>query len=187
MGTYHTRKLLMICLLVFGCNTTKPFEVELIRDGGKEEAIENAILDFSNTTKMYNKYQVFRVNIKYLDAYNGLILVMINENFIYLLETEETVPGSIGKMPSRFIEKDGKLFLWWDNDYALTAEALAVYEKYDILQDDENGLLKLPEIDIRVKSDGKSVRYFFCEDDLTKYKKVVSDRGFIERPNIKCD
>ncbi|RNC85964.1 MAG: hypothetical protein ED557_04135 [Balneola sp.] len=186
----QSQKFLMICLLVFGCTctTTKPFEAELIRDGGKEEAIANAILDFSNTAKKYNDYEIFSINIKYLNNYDGLMLVLIRENYTYLLKTRESVPGNTkSRLPTRFIDKDDKLFFWWDDDYPLTAEALAVYEKYDILQDDENGMITLPDKDYEVKFSDTEVRYFFCKNDLTKYKKVVTDEGFINRPKLNCN
>ena len=57
------KKVLIIisfCTLFVAC---KAYKKDIIQSGGFEEAISNAILDFSNTSRLYSKNNVFRVTI----------------------------------------------------------------------------------------------------------------------------
>jgi len=100
--------------------------------------------------------------------------------------TEETTVGSKGKLPSRYIEKNGKLFYWWDKDYPLTEDMLAVLWKYDLLFDNTNEFLTFPQFSTNDKQ--KGAHYYFCKNDLSIFKKVVTNRaiGFYDPPEIKC-
>jgi hypothetical protein len=174
---------LMLVLFV-GCAS---FKTGLIQTGGADEMIQNAILDFSNATRLYKKDTVFSVSVLEI-VDKDPIVVRIGSNTMNLLLTEETKVGSKGgKLPSRFIEKDGKLFFWWDDDYPLTEEALAVYEKYDLLQDDEGGVITVPEFTINDAQ--KAAHYYFCKNDPSKYKRVITNIGvgYYDPPTLKCD
>ncbi|MDR0231502.1 MAG: hypothetical protein LBI82_05220 [Dysgonamonadaceae bacterium] len=107
-----------------------------------------------------------------------------NDRFLY---TAETIVGSKGKLPSRYIEKDGKLFYWWDNDYPLTEEMLAILWKYDLLFDDTKGLVGFPQFSIDEKL--KGVHYYFCRNNLSKFKRVVTNiaPGYYKPPKLNCN
>jgi hypothetical protein len=128
---------LITVMLVLGCASLKR---ELIKSGNRNEVIQNAILDFSKTTRLYKKDTVFSVTTG--DVNEEILVVRVGKNTTKLLLTADTRGGVKNKLfPSRFIEKDGKLFFWWDDDYPITEEALAVFKKYNLLQDDEGGLI----------------------------------------------
>ncbi|MBZ9730540.1 hypothetical protein LB467_12670 [Salegentibacter sp. JZCK2] len=186
-----------------GCVT---FKDNLVQDGGREEFIHNAILDFSNSTRLFKKDSVFSVSFddtlyrmslhKISDGnsawikgkpYVGIKTVNIIGTYNKMLLTDSTKVGSKGYLPSRYVEKDGKLFYWWDNDYPLTEETLAVFEKYNILQDDAGGWLKFP--DMSTDDAKKGADYYFCENDLTNYKKVITNIaiGYYDAPKLNCN
>lgn len=98
--------------------------------------------------------------------------------------TKEAVLGSKGRLPSRYIEKNGKLFFWWDDDYSLTENTLAVFNKYNLLQGDKNGTIKVP--DSIIDDAEKAAHYYFCKEDLSKYKRVITNKGvgYYDAPNL---
>jgi hypothetical protein len=201
MKVIHLFLILALLLLVNSCASLKG----LHQSGGKQEIIQNAILDFSNTSKLYKKDSVFsisyqdtlyKMNLEELDngtsrwvegdIQKGIVAVSISANNNKLLLTSETKVGSKGELPSRFIEKEGKLFFWWDDDYPLTEEALAVLKKYDLLQDDEGGLITVPDFIIDDAQQG--AHYYFCRNDISKYKRVITTKGmgYYDPPKLNC-
>lgn len=148
--------------------------------------IHTALLDFSNNRRLYKKDSVFSIWIYQKDDNEDLLVVSIGRDYSKLLLTDSSKVGSKGKLPSRFIEKDMKLFYWWDDDYSLTDEALAVFQKYNLLQDDEGGLIQVP--DFEIDDAQKDAHYYFCKNDLTKYKRVITNIGigYYEAPDLKC-
>ena len=204
---------LLIALLFFGCSTVKEKMVQTGKNP-REAAIHNAILDFSSSCRLYKHDSIFSVSFKdsvflwnrnyetgewYIDKfYEDIVFVGIsvhricaeceeyglkfNDRFLY---TAETTIGSKGTLPSRHIEKDGKLFYWWDNDYPLTKEMLTILWKYDLLFDDTKGLLGgFPQFSI--DDSQKVAHYYFCKNDLSKYKRVVTNKGYYKPPKLKC-
>jgi starvation-inducible outer membrane lipoprotein len=173
---------ILILLFLEGCVS---FKKELVQKGNQADAIQNAILDFSNTTRLYKKDTVFSVQTEEIGG--EVLVVSIGKNNMKMLLTESTKVGSIGKLPSRYVEINGKLFYWWDNDYILSEDAIAVFHKYNLLQDDEGGIIKFP--DFIIDDAQKAAHYYFCKNDLTKYKKVITNIGigYYDTPGLKCN
>ena len=184
------------------------FKKDLAKTGGQKEAIRNAILDFSNTSGLYKKDTVFSVsflgplyrmvleetndgNGKWVvgEPYRGIVAVSIGADYSKMLLTDSTKVGNKGvKIPTRYIEKDGKLFYWWDDDYALTQETLDVLDKYDLLlKDDMDGVVEF--YDFATDDAQKGVHYYFCENNLTKYKKETTNKaiGYYDAPDMDCN
>ncbi|HUX53918.1 MAG TPA: hypothetical protein VMV56_05870 [Williamwhitmania sp.] len=203
MKTHRFIFFISILLLFVNCASFKGRA--LIQTGGKNEAIQNAILDFSNSSKLYKADSVFsvlfldtvrRMVLSKLDdgsykwiigrAYKGIIAVSISASHNRFLYTADTKVGSKGKLPSRYVEKSGKLFFWWDDNYALTEEVLDVFRRYELLQDDEGGTIKF--LDSRINDAQKATDYYFCKKDLTNYKKVTTNKaiGYYEPPKLSC-
>lgn len=188
-------------------------KTSLIKTGEntKDKAINNAVLNFSNSCKLYKNDSVFSVSFEdsvfllafdrgasrwYRDKfYDDIVLVSISAHRISVpceehcdkfLYTTNTTVGSKGKLPSRYIEKDGKLFYWWDDDYPLTEEMLAILWKYNLLYDDTKGLIGFPQFTI--DDSQKGAHYYFCKNDLSKYKRVITNIGFgyYKPPKLKC-
>jgi len=191
--------------LMFSCSSLKK---SMITTGEnlQETAIHNAILDFSTNCSLFKKDSVFDVSFEdsvfnegvwvrvdertYKDGtthirkrgslYDGIVAVEIggqvtNYQYYYSEETKD-------KLPSRYVIKDGKLFHWWDDNYPVTEEMIAVLWKYNLLQTD----LIIPEYSI--DDNAKGADYYFCKSDLSKYKRVVTNIaiGYYKPPKLKC-
>ena len=195
--------LLIILLLLTSCGS---FKKELVQTGSKNQAIQNAILDFSNTSRLYKQDSVFSVSF-HEPLYRMVLKEKGSENVEWdfgkkhkringvsigayynkmLLDT--TMLGRKGaKMPTRYIEKNNKLFYWDDDDYPLTEEMIMVLKKYNLLlNNDFDGLMKF--YDFGTNDAQKGVHYYFCKDDLTIYRKVVTNKAieYYDAPRLKC-
>lgn len=175
-----------IFFLYASCGT---FKKDLIQTGNQIDAIiHNSILDFSNTNKIYKRDTVFSVSILELNKNKGLLVVRISKNNMKMLLTDSTKVGSKGKLASRYLEKEGKLFFWWDDNYQLTQETLVMFNRYNLLLD--NNIDGVTEFyNFGVNEAQKATHYYFCKNNLTKYKKVITNKGigYYDVPKLDCD
>lgn len=171
-------------MAVSGCNSSK--RVVEKRGTSLDDAINIAIMDFLKKPKLYKKDTVFSILIHTGAKNEDIIVVAIGRNNTKLLITKDMTIGSKGKFPSKYLEKDGKLFFWWDDDIPLTNEALSVFKRYDLLQDDDNGRRTAPSFIIDETK--KGVHYYFCKNDISKYKRVITNIGigYYDSPSLKC-
>jgi hypothetical protein len=198
--------LLLIILLLCGCASLKK-EMTQTGESMQAVAIHNAILDFSNSCKLYKNDSVFSVNFND-SVFNEAVLIRDNEGAMHwkrgslysslvsveisaspeykFLITSNTKVGYKGHLPSRHIIKDGKLFYWFDDSYPLTQEMLDLLWKYNLLQDDDGGLIISPDNPINDRQ--KCAHYYFCKSDLSKYKRVITNigLGYYKPPKLKC-
>jgi hypothetical protein len=207
-----TRLLILLAILAIvsfiGCKSS---HITLINSGEnmKDAVILNAILDFSNSCKLYKQDSIFSIDFEdsvftlaldremsrwYKGKYHDdLVLVGISAHRIptdcegccdKFLYTAQTTVGSKGKLPSRYIEQDGKLFFWWDNDFPLSEEMIALLWKYNLLCDDTAGLIGIPDFTIDEKQ--KGAHYYFSKYNLSKYKRVVTNiaPGYYKPPKF---
>ncbi len=197
------KSILIIVVVLISCASSKK---DFTKMGGLDEAIQNAILDFSKKSRLYKKNSVFTVwaqdtlyrmvldksnenKYKWVegDLYEQTIAVSITASYNKILMTDSTKVGSIGKFPSRYIERDGKLFYWWDSDQPLKQETLDALGKYGLLQDDEGGWVKFP--DMTINDAQKAAHYYFCRNNLKKYKRVTTNKGigYYDAPKLDCN
>ena len=191
-------------LLLLGCFSIKK-STTLIGTTLQEVAINSAIRDFSTNCDLFKKDSVFSVNFedsvfykatliqadkeKYKDGrthqwkrgvlYDGIASVEIAGSHYQYYYSEETK----GKLPTKYVIREGKLFYWWDNNYPVTEEIIAVLWRYNVLQKD----YIIP--DFSSDESQKVAHYYFCKNDLYKYKRVVTNigLGYYEPPKLKCD
>ena len=185
-------------LLIFGCS---PLKKAMIPTGGnpQETAIYSAIRDFSTNCNLFKKDSVFSVSFadsvfydatltriddrtacsKQKSLYEGVIAVGIITSDYQFYYSEETK----GKLPTRYVIKDGKLFYWWDDSYPITEEMITILWKYNRLQTD----LIIPEFS--TNDNQKGADYYFCKGDLSKYKRVVTNigMGYYKPPKLNCN
>jgi hypothetical protein len=184
---------ILVIVSFTGCKSS---HITLISSGEnmKDVAIRNAISDFSTSCKLYKKDSIFSVDFEdsvftlaldreksrwYKEKYHDdLVLAGITAHRIStdcegccdkFLYTAQTTVGSKGKLPLRYIEQDGKLFFWWDDDFPLSEEMIAVLWKYNLLCDDTAGLIGILELTIDEKQ--KGAHYYFSKYNLSKYKR----------------
>ena len=191
-----------VCLLS-GCSSLRQ-SMQSTGISLQEVAIQNAILDFSTNCSLFKKDSIFFVNFHdsvfyggyyirvdekaYKDRrthtwirgafVNGIVMVEIIEfydSFYYSTKEKETI------LPSRYAIKDGKLFYWWDDNYPLTEELIVVLRKYNLLQ------THFPEGSMNIVQ--KEARYYFCKNNLSRYKRVIKGMGMkkYNPPKLKCN
>ena len=105
----------------------------------------STILDFSKTCSLYKKDSIFELKKIVLPGYNDLIVVEISQNIGKMIVRADTKVGSKGKLASRYVEKNGKLFFWWDDNDPLTDEAFAIFHKYNLLFNDNGTFVNSAE------------------------------------------
>jgi len=207
LGNMEVQKILYLSalLLIFGCSSLKK---SMIATGEnlQETAIHNAILDFSTNCNLFKKDSVFSVNFRD-SVFHKAILERVDEKNYKDGRTHEWKRGSLydgivavgilafpgyqyyyseetkAKLPSRYIIKDGKLFYWSDDNYPITEEMIAVLRRYNLLQTD----LIIPEYG--TDDSKKGADYYFCKNNLSKYKRLVTNIGFgnYKLPKIDCN
>jgi hypothetical protein len=192
----------VLVILLVGCKSPKEMQKP---NGVPTDPIGLAISDFMKTRAFKKKDSVysvafrdtlFRMVLTKLDngnaewipgkLYDGIIAVRISASNYQFLLADEAKVGSKGKLPSKFIVKNGKLFYWWDNNYPLTQEMLDILKKYDLFQDNQGGLITIPIN--RTDDSQKGSHYYFCREDLSKFKRIVTNigMGYYDPPNLNC-
>jgi len=193
-------KYILILLIIVGCSTLKKTMIAT-SENLKDAAIHNAILDFSKkSNNLFTKDTVFRVSFRdsvFYDAilvrvdertsawqrgvlYDGIASVSISAySLVYQFYYSEKTKSSL---PSRHEIKNGKLFFWYDDNYPVTDEMIAILWKYNLLYDDPS-FREFP-----TGPGYKTAHYYFCKNNLSKYKRVKTKRGlgFYDPPNVKC-
>ncbi len=173
---------ILFCLAVNnGCNNSKISSIQ----SDKKDHILIAISDFSNSNKLYNNYNVFRI-WKYRFPDSKIICVSISRSNGKILWSGDTSGIRDKHIPSRYFEKGGKLFYWWDEAHGINDTTISILNKYGVLQDDDNGNVKL--LEPRNDDSQKAFHYYFCKDEFVGFKKVITNLGvgYYEIPSLKC-
>lgn len=186
---------LLALLLMISCSSLKE---SMMKTGEslQEIAIHNAIGDFSTRCSLFKKDSVFHVSFK--DTIYSAVLKQIDENYFWtkgsfyagivavsIMESDYQFYYSVktDPLPTRYIIKDGKLFYWWDKDYPVTEEIIAILRRYDRLQNE----IIIP--DSNLDDSQKGATYFFCRNDLSIYKRIITNKaiGGYKVPTLKCE
>ena len=174
----------MIILMMSSCASGQ-WQTSLVREFSVDNAINNATTDFVNTSKWSKKDSVFEVSIREPNKYLLRVSIIKLVGPIYV-SSQDTAGSFHHNFPTRFIEKDGLLFIWRDSTVCITQELLSILSRYNRL---DYSLSYMDEIIGGVNDDGAvgSV-YYFCKKDLTNYKKtgISSFRKKYKTPTIKC-
>jgi len=146
-------------LLIITKSCGNAFQNDMAKTGDDTDAISNAILDFSNTSKLYVKDSIYSVShedilqlvenpkedgsYKMINAiaYQGITTVTITQNALKINQSgTDYKPGLTKSIPTRYIEKDDRLFYWWDFEHPLTQEAVDIYKKYGLIAKATDGI-----------------------------------------------
>ena len=166
----------------------------MITEGDKNDAILNAILDFTHSKKLFKQDSVFYVTVEYpLYSYKKLF----DGEYSYQIVRDESYQNIIGisisgdsksafiehselskyeRMPSRYIIFQEKLFLWYDENQALTQKTIDVLSKFNLLKNEDEAMFVIDH-------SKKVAQYYFCKNDLTKYKRRINATSI---PQLKC-
>lgn len=174
-----------------------------------EEDLQNvatsiAINDFSKNCNLFKKDSVFcvvyndsvytKATLIHIDSgqsvdgrthqwkkgklIEGMVSVEISCSYYRHYFSEKTR----NQLPTDYLIKDGKLFYWWNKNNTVTEDIIDVLWKYDVLQTDS----LIPEISN--DDSQKGADYYFCRNDLSKYKRVVTNIaiGYYNPPRLRC-
>jgi hypothetical protein len=170
------------------------------------EARQIAIQDFSKN-KLFTMDSVFSVKVfdtlhratlkKISDrnyawvngkAYPEIIaLNIVASSLRYFLDTTEKTASLSKNIPSGVFEKDGRVFLWWDDKLPLTEDALKVLDKFHLVQ--RGGKKDFDRFsEFRTINSTRAVDYYFCRNNISVYKRLITGTaiGHYEPPNITC-
>jgi hypothetical protein len=201
-----TRYIILIALLIF-TNSIMKAQLRQSQGGGMQgydQFLLTAIKDFSKT-KLFKEDSVFHVNLH--DTLYRVAADTISKNHYrskrgkgypdivavdilgfprkYLLDTTIDLNNQKA-IPSRFIEKNGKLFIWYDGRYPLMDSTIKMLDKYHlIVRGKELDWAKL----IWGTDDSKQAAdYYFCRNNSSDFKRKITRMavGFYDPPHISC-
>jgi hypothetical protein len=174
----------MLLIIMVGSCTT--YRSSLVVKGRRNEAIQNAIIIFLHSGgKLMKKDTVFSIHTKgFGDTLIGVDIFGQNNKLLPGPQTKigTNQPG----FPTNYIEKNGKLFYWYDEQGVITPDLVAMLSKYKRIDSlNVNGFVGIPKHSIDESK--KGTNYFFCTCDLRKYKRDRSSIGLsAPLPNLKC-
>lgn len=198
MKPNHSMFMILLIIVLINCSG---YRKQLSENGTKNQAIENAIIDFVKTNKLLKKYSVFEIkvynplykkkltmiseNIKKWEndyAYNDLIVVNIFGSDFKNRYLSNDVDNENKRIPSKYIEMENKLFIWNDNSASANNQTIQVLKKYRIITDGKLDSMKV------IDDSKKGTDYYFCKRNLKIYKKVTTNiaTGYYQIPKINC-
>ncbi|MCP1997183.1 hypothetical protein [Flavobacterium sp. HSC-61S13] len=171
--------LILMYFFMMGCTS---YKTQLRSNGNYEAAIENSIIDFSKTN-LFNHDSVFRIRYKILEENLYFISIIGDSENKFLYSKEKKFEEN--KLPNRFFIHQNKLFIWSDSNHQSNKEILGVLESRNLIQDEEKyGFYVL---DYSIEDDKKGAKYYFCKNNLKKYKRVITNLGIIKTPKLNCE
>lgn len=178
----------IVLILVFLIGSCAPWKDIMVTEGNQNDAIKNAIHDFLHTSKFSKKDSIFSI---YFENVNDNVLgVSIGAEENKLLPSSDNKIGTNHPyFPTRYIEQEGKLFYWYDSTHVITNDLVSILSKYNQIDSlNVNGFVGIPETSSLIDESKKGVHYYFCKNDLLKYKKVVTNKalGYYEPPKLEC-
>jgi len=176
------RYFLAIIFLFGSCSSWKNI---LIAEGNYNTAVQNAVHDFLNTSIHSKEGNVFSVDVESVN--NDIIRITILNDQDKLVPTPENRKGTNKPyFPTNYIEQEEKLFYWYDSTAVISDELIWILSRYNHI--DSINVNEIVEIRGVFDDSKKAVEYYFCKNNLLKYKKNVTriGRGNYEPPKIKC-
>ncbi len=170
---------LLLCFVILFCNKINSQNTGLL--SLDYEVINFVINDFSKT-KAFKKGKVFSVSYKEIN--NNIIFISILEieenKFLYSISK----PIEKNNLPSGYIEKNNKLFIWWDVNKLVNEDVFNVLKKYNMLKDDEGGWITF--LDYSMDDKKKATTYYFCKNNLKIFKRIITNLIQVNVPKLKC-
>ncbi len=150
--------------------------------GNLNEAIINSIRDFKNNHQsLVKKDNTFYVGYEVYADYYYVIIVGTEKKYLY---NPNKKPNE-NKFPSNFIEIDKKLFVWYDNNIDIDEKTIQTYLKYNLLVDNKNETIFF--LDDIMDDSKKGVSYYICKNNLTNFKKSITNRVQISNSKLNCN
>lgn len=175
----------IIILFILFLSSCSAWKASLVSSGDQNDAVRNAITDFLHTEKLSKQDSVFSVSI---DTVNSEILgigILGYEDKL-ILHPDNKIGASDPSFPTKYIEKENRLFYWYDPTSSITNDLMSVLLRYNKI--DSSYVKGNYELSVRFDDSKRGVDYYFCKNNLVKYKKVVTSiaMGYYDPPKLKC-
>jgi uncharacterized protein YcfL len=182
MKTYFYTIIIFVTVLA-GCSAWKEM---LVAEGNHNVAVQNAIYDFIHTegrlTKQARVYDVI------IDTISNEILGISISGYEdkLVIHPKNKIGTNHPYFPTRYVEIDNKLFYWYDSESNITSELIDALSRYSKI--DSSFVKGTYELNVVFDDSKKGVDYYFCKNNLLKYKKVRGTiaMGWYEPPRLKC-
>lgn len=198
---------LFIVFLFFNCSSPKHIVQTLDSNQNTIDSIRyQAMINFSKNYKTLNKFfrkfkneklvffRVYEDNV-YNEYYTLSISHQINRIPLRKVDSIGKVPKTF--FPNNYLIIDDKVFLWRDDVKPLNVEILNLLEDYGLLNsinsNYESEIILNEEYDeknlIIVDDKLKGFHYYFCKNNINKYRKVKTNIavGYYAPPKINCN
>lgn len=152
--------------------------------GNLHDAIIRSIDDFKSQrgTLFKSDSVFFIINEEDTDYFRITIIGDDEDKYLY----SPAKNPQENRIPNNYLEFNNKLFIWYDSNREITKQTIEIYKKFDLLIDDEEGSIKFLDNDI-LDDKKKGTTYFFCKNDLSKFKKIISSFSRKYKVQLKCD
>lgn len=150
------------------------------------EILNIAINDFLQVEKVSKLDSVFSVDIMVIDE--NIIGVSIISALNKLIPTARNEIGSNHpNFPTQYCIINSKLFYWYDSTASINTKlikALSQFHQIDSMN--VNEFVEFPET--LIDDSKKGVDYYFCRNNINKYKRVITSRGlgYYKTPKLRC-
>ena len=187
MKKYLTITLLL--LLTISCKNS--FITEGLNNDGNFNHFKNSINNFSKTS-LFNKDRAFFVFFDEELINVNIQAIVISKFNYFLLRPSFKIGDTINYIPNSFLEMNGKLFVWNEPNKPFNNEILEVLAKYNKIDSSmyklEMGIGSLHDVPHVSSHDySKKYYYFYCKNDITKFKAIKGRRLPKEIPVLICD
>ena len=176
----HSKYILIILLFFAVSSTGKSTSVPNKYD----DYISVAIHDFAKKSPLFKRDTVFSVRVMEIsDEIIGIIIYGATGKAAVVRKGEYIDQSTL---PSRYMEINGKLFLWRDKDIAVKQDVITILKKYNHIDTAILGVY-YPAYNIDELKKGED--YYFCKHNIQKFKKVRTNKvmGKYPIPNLNCN
>ncbi|NUY82748.1 hypothetical protein HUK80_17730 [Flavobacterium sp. MAH-1] len=174
--------LLSFLVSVYSCSQLRQIGYDISTN---DDAIKFAISDFIQNKEFKKSEKVFSLNSRVFDNVIGISILANQEK---LLISPSNKIGYVSLyFPSRFIERDGRLFYWSDSTSVLTEDMVKILSKYKVIDSSNiNDVNVLPMMNLK-SHDSEAMHYYICAKSGNYTKKRSSTAlDYEDNPNLSC-
>jgi hypothetical protein len=168
----------LFAALIYSCSS--PVQ-SVVDDNGKGVLIfiEAAVSDFSSRNFKENEGVTYSVTTKFVNQ--DLVVVSLYGSIGKMIVTPER--GYEVLWGNRYIERGGRLF-YWREEGADQKSAISKFKEFDLI----DSLESLAEAELITDHQKRSVDYYFCRSNISKFK-VKRSRSLVGDypiPKLNC-
>ncbi len=165
----HIFYLISFTLLIFTDCTTKKWGNYLISTGDIDDAINNSIIDFVNTSKIYKQDSIFDLVIQEKEE---LLIISIGRAINKIYYNSDNKPGSYDEnFPTAYKIINNKLFYWNNPKIRISQEVISALDDYNHIDYNWSEEYIIPPYTINDAQE--SVIYYVCKNNFKNYKKMA--------------